>query len=203
MNLDNGPEPAPESTPFPASDSPTINSADGEEPEEFDSWLRQFSAASTAPDDDAPSALETLDVSDRNGSLGESVTDVIRWADLTPDETAETFTRLRTFVHWLVRRYDLKRTTVPPCWFRHGALVEELTALMVAWEASFEEGVSGLGPLGWHERLAMGRTRIETHYRGECQTGHVPSAAPQLDSDEEFEDFLDQLGADEPTKIPT
>ena len=40
------------------------------------------------------------------------------------------------WIRWCVRRYGLDHRTIPPCWYQHGALVEELSALRTGWQAA-------------------------------------------------------------------
>ena len=58
----------------------------------------------------------------------------------------------------------------PDCWWRHGGLVEELSALHTSWVAAYDTVDAGYGPIGWLERFqtAIERWRTGTHYRGSC-----------------------------------
>lgn len=53
----------------------------------------------------------------------------INWWRLDDEERAETLEVLSEWVPELVRRYGLRDSVVPPCWFLHEALVQELLAL--------------------------------------------------------------------------
>lgn len=106
---------------------------------------------------------------------------VVCWRDLDLDETAEELERLHEWVSWLVGRYELTDRLVPDCWWRHGALVEELSALRHAWHASFDAADSGAGPIGWHERFALLRDRIErAWYKGACRGQHLDAPPRNL-----------------------
>lgn len=106
-----------------------------------------------------------------------------------PDEDApEAWDQLRAFVDWLVPRYELNSTVVPACWFRHPVVVEELSALRAAWDASFVvETDGGLGPIGWHERFAVARDRLQKYgYAGECaRSGHIDAPIREVTVDED------------------
>lgn len=112
---------------------------------------------------------------------------ITRWRDLPLDQHPEAWEELRGFVEWLVTRYEVTDNVVPHCWFRHGGLVEELSALRAAWDASFiVETDGGLGPIGWHERFAVARGRLSQAYGGECnRRGHTeqPDVVLHLDED--------------------
>ncbi|MFZ2176557.1 MAG: hypothetical protein WAW17_21460 [Rhodococcus sp. (in: high G+C Gram-positive bacteria)] len=58
------------------------------------------------------------------------------------------------WVEWLRERYDFGRE-IQPCWFQHPALVEELTAAMVAHRASYQETKDPYhhGPAAWHYQV--------------------------------------------------
>lgn len=85
----------------------------------------------------------------------------IDWRRLTPDQAASTWADLDTWVRWLVTRYALDHRDVPPCWYAHGDLVEELTALMTAHQAAFDRTGAATGPSDWHQTLATTRTRLQ------------------------------------------
>ena len=57
-------------------------------------------------------------------------------------------------MEWFTVRYRIPESIVPNCWWKHGHLVEELSALHTAHVAAFDTRDTGFGPIGWHERLA-------------------------------------------------
>ena len=63
------------------------------------------------------------------GLFSEPVPVPVVWSDLSAGEAFDTWTDLAGWVTWLVRRFRLRPREVPPCWFRHAAVIEELTAL--------------------------------------------------------------------------
>ena len=74
------------------------------------------------------------------------------WDALTPHDQARTWRALAAWVGWLRRRYPLAHR-VPLCWWRHPELVEELTALWLAWrDAYVEKGAPLTGGADWHGR---------------------------------------------------
>ena len=80
---------------------------------------------------------------------------------------------VRDFVAWLVERYDLG-DLIPPCWWAHGAFVEELTALMTAWNSAYgQQGAKAGEPIHWHEQFDAARKRLAAWDRMGCaQRGH-------------------------------
>lgn len=138
----------------------------------------------------APSDPDLAEDSGGFPSLEELVTDraaakalepgatIVCWRELEEEEARRELVRLAGWVRWFAVRYALTADTVPPCWDRHPALVEELAALRSAWEASFSPDDAGHGPIGWHERMWLALTRIRSWYRGECSSGHIAPYAP-------------------------
>jgi hypothetical protein len=98
---------------------------------------------------------------------------VINWRTLLPDEAPEAWTDLGEWVSWFSRRYNLPTRKIPLCWYKHGALVEELSALHTAWLVSYDSLDAGYGPIGFHERLAAALPRLASWYNGECHNGHT------------------------------
>lgn len=84
----------------------------------------------------------------------------ILWAAHTPESCRHLFEDLELWVTWLVDHYSLDRRFVPECWARHWELVEELSALHLAWEGAYATTAHADAALTWHERLALARTRL-------------------------------------------
>ena len=95
------------------------------------------------------------------------------WATLTPDETAAELAALAHWVGWLRGRYLLDHRTVPDCWDHHDDLVEELSALRIAWLHAYNGGARADAPLTWHTQLHTARTRLaDTVAMTGCRPGH-------------------------------
>jgi len=58
------------------------------------------------------------------------------WRELDDADTARLWAELAQWVLWLRHRYQLG-SRIPACWWRHEAVVEELTALMAAHTAAY------------------------------------------------------------------
>lgn len=84
---------------------------------------------------------------------------------------------LDLWVTWLVERYRLDHRTVPPCWTQHSELIEELSALHLAWQGAFYTSAPADAPLNWHERFAAARLRIGDW---QSRTGCRPDAHREL-----------------------
>jgi hypothetical protein len=66
------------------------------------------------------------------------------------------------WVDWLVSRYQLGHV-IPPCWWAHGPMVEELSALETAWRGAYSyNGVAPDSGVIWHEHLARCLARLHS-----------------------------------------
>lgn len=104
---------------------------------------------------------------------GEPGQPVVRWTDLSAPAAADTWPRLRGWVDWLRRRYALDPKTLPGCWYAHGALVEELTALWTAHTAAYAADAHPASPASWHDTLARTLPRLRDWAD---RTGCTPAA---------------------------
>jgi len=78
------------------------------------------------------------------------------WRDIGPVGAAMLWKRLALWVGWLRARYPLAEQ-LPACWWRHPELVEELTALYLAWRAAYTDPAAQLtAPADWHDRWLPG-----------------------------------------------
>jgi hypothetical protein len=117
---------------------------------------------------------------------------VISWRTLEDADAPQVWTELRDWVIWFTRRYNFPIRKIPPCWYKHGPLVEELSALHTAWLVSYDSLDAGYGPIGWHERLAVAIPRLAAWYNGECHNGHTE--LPQNVDDAVPSDWADWIG---------
>lgn len=96
----------------------------------------------------------------------------ICWAAHTRAGQELLFEDLDTWVTWLVDHYTLDGRVVPQCWQQHWELIEELSALHLAWEGAFATTGGADAPLAWHERFGHARTRLaEWAARTGCRPG--------------------------------
>jgi hypothetical protein len=102
---------------------------------------------------DLVSRLE--DVEARSVSAGRAPTSWC-WRTIGPHGAEELWRQLTDWVDWIRTRYPLARK-VPPCWADHPELVEELTALYVAWQHAYEDTDAPLtAAADWHDRWLPG-----------------------------------------------
>ena len=95
----------------------------------------------------------------------------INWAALNGADAAERWGLLVDWTNWLRERYQLHER-VPSCWYTHGALIEELTALRTAWIGAVLDPQARLDdPTRWHELLERTLDRIRQWDRTGCNDG--------------------------------
>ncbi len=67
---------------------------------------------------------------------------------------------LRSWVDWMITTWQLRTADVPPCWWRHSHLLQELYALWCMYQLAFNPTDSGQGPIAFAERFALARGRL-------------------------------------------
>ena len=83
-------------------------------------------------------AVDTLIELVQRGPAGDAGPNRWAWRYATAELAGALWTELKDFVEWLNSRYSLdSERQVPPCWYRHPVAVEELTALMCAWQSVY------------------------------------------------------------------
>ena len=139
-------------------------------------------------DDDPDAAAVNAMIEDLLGRVPRPIT----WSRLTAEQADQTWLALDEWVRWLVTRYALDHRDVPPCWYAHGDLVEELTALMTAHQGAYDRAGPATGPADWHQVFANTRTRLQLWAaRTGCrQAQHRPPTPPAWASDPAPEDYL-------------
>lgn len=96
------------------------------------------------------------------------------WRTLGPHGTQELWAQLTAWVDWLRARYPLARR-IPDCWSQHPEIVEELTALWLAWTAAYETTDPPLtAAADWHDRWLPGLLHRLEHgpFALDCTNGH-------------------------------
>lgn len=105
----------------------------------------------------------------------------VNWRALSVADAQHAWDDLTEWVDWLAGHYDLPVSVIPTCWFGHGALVEELSALHTAWQAAYTVATrSPTAGVEWHTQFGHARRRLAdwiTTVAGECSHGraHAPS----------------------------
>lgn len=100
-----------------------------------------------------------------------------RWRDLPQESMPEVWRWLRGWVDWLVEAHRVPGEEIPPCWFRHQDIVEELWGAANAEAQAWEATTPTMTPMtAWHFHLRMMRDRLKGKAK-ECVAGgkHVPA----------------------------
>lgn len=115
---------------------------------------------------------------DRNGSSEAIAAHIVNWRTLRGETIHLEWEALRSFVEWFTFRYEISHSVVPVCWWKHGPLVEELSALLTAHTVSFDSRDTGLGPIQFQDYVHSSFARLRRAYGGECNSGHDPARPP-------------------------
>jgi hypothetical protein len=105
---------------------------------------------------------------------------VVCWKELDDELVESELVRLADWVDWLVERYCLDHKTIPPCWARHGALTEELSAIRTLWEVCYTGDAAPADPATFHRELdaTLRRLREWSSIRGGSRTEHRDDTPP-------------------------
>lgn len=137
-------------------------------------------ATSTRPARDRPPTRE--DPSDQPERPG-----TIPWELLGASDYRAALTDLGSWLAWLVPTYRIPPSVVPPCWFLHAGLIEELGHLWTGWQVT-RHPESGMGMVGldWdgHRDRATGRLRELVATAGCNGTTHSAKPGPALNRDD-------------------
>jgi hypothetical protein len=105
------------------------------------------------------------------------------WRDLGPKAEEELWSLLRDWVGWLRSRYPLAQK-IPPCWPEHPEIVEELTALWLAWQYAYSNADAPLtAAADWHDRWLPGLLHRLQHgpLAVDCSEAHRSRPARSYD----------------------
>jgi hypothetical protein len=120
------------------------------------------------------------------------------WPSLPAADLAEEWAELRKWVEQFVDRFNLGIDRVPPCWYRHNALVEALSALRDHETASYAQTGSPTGPTDWFRAFRETEARlIEWSARTGCDARqHRPEQPREWRTDHEQWAAFTQSAAD-------
>lgn len=109
------------------------------------------------------------------------------WHALTGREAAAAWTALTGWVDWLRLRYQLE-DAIPDCWYRHGAIVDELDALRAAWTSAYLSPNRGATDAAfWLEQLGRALPRLREFDRYGCASGQHRDDQPSRDGSSALE----------------
>jgi hypothetical protein len=118
----------------------------------------------------------------------------VSWKDLSREERDALWTEFVVWVLWLADRYEVTNDQLPrDCWWMHGAVVEELTALWTSHQSAYAtEEDAGSAPYLWQDAWSRAIERIGRLWLGgTCRNGqHRPRHRQPWIGDEPY---LDQI----------
>lgn len=129
----------------------------------------------------------------------------VDWWKLDRLERAETLSTLADFVPELVRRFLLPDAVVPPCWYRHEPLIQELLGLFqLRQQANFLESAPATAPNDFHLQMfaywvprmrahvAITSCNTAEHYEGKPPAWSVPGEAMSATWRTQVDEFVDE-----------
>lgn len=118
------------------------------------------------------------------------------WRYATGGARAKLWQHISGYVEWINHRYFAEDHTryIPACWYRHGAVVEELTGMWAAWfAASYDHRGPTADVADYHRRFFWpGLAEIQRHISGCRDRGHQEHVPVDLSPDEGLEGFIDR-----------
>jgi len=112
---------------------------------------------------------------------GEPVLPEWSWVGLDPGVRAERLRELHQWVTWLVDIYEVPTGQLPDCWYRHGSMTADLTALRAGWTAAYlDPEAEPDRPSRWHDTLERTLRRVRDWDRHGC--GRSGSHTEQTDT---------------------
>ena len=105
------------------------------------------------------------------------------WQAMSAARAADAWRALVEWVDELVERYALDET-IPVCWYSHGAMLEELHALHVAWLGAYTgRGGQPSDRAVWHDLFARTLMRLRDWNRHGCAAGTHRGEQPLAPTD--------------------
>ena len=86
----------------------------------------------------------------------------IHWPSLTAPERDRRMVQLEEWVDQLIARFALDTRVVPPCWPRHNAMVETLSALRDHERASYHQAAPPTAAVDWLRAFRDVETLLRT-----------------------------------------
>lgn len=109
----------------------------------------------------------------------------LNWRDLPATDAAAAWAQLRAWVDWFRFEFGYDHRVVPPCWYRHPALVNLLAALRDHWTHAYDRLASAAAASEWHRALLVLEPRLrDWASRSGCTIGaHRPDVIADYPDD--------------------
>lgn len=123
-----------------------------------------------------------------------SISTPLFWAALPPNRADAEWRSLRRWVEEFAARFSIDSRTIPPCWYRHNAMVEALSALRDHETASYEHAAGKDAGVAFIRATTDIAHFLRDHAaRTGCNaSGHRPDMTSRTATDEEdWQSFVD------------
>ncbi len=84
----------------------------------------------------------------------------LEWRSIRAADASAQWERLRDWVNWFRIEFAFDHRVVPPCWYRHRALVQVLSALRDDWLVAYDPLSNRDGAAAWHRSLMLLEQRL-------------------------------------------
>jgi hypothetical protein len=84
----------------------------------------------------------------------------LNWREVRSGDARGRWSELRAWVEWFRGEFAFDHRVVPPCWYRHPALVNLLSALRDRWLCSYDPLNTPVGSSDWHLSLLQLEPRL-------------------------------------------
>lgn len=84
----------------------------------------------------------------------------VNWRTVSSADAQAQWSALRDWVDWFRAEFGYDHRVVPPCWYRHRALVHLLAALRDHWRVAYDPLNTAAGAAEWHRSLMQLETRL-------------------------------------------
>ena len=75
------------------------------------------------------------------------------WRAVSASDAPKRWAELREWVDWFREEFGYDHRVVPPCWYRHRALANLLTAIRDHWSAAYDTRGAKAAAAEWHRSL--------------------------------------------------
>lgn len=118
------------------------------------------------------------------------------WRRVSGADAPAKWQELRDWVDWFRAEFAYDHRVVPPCWYRHMALVHVLSALRDHWLVAYDEMNNAAAASEWHRALIPLEQRLRdwASRTGCTASAHRPDVVASYPDD--AEDFKERIELD-------
>lgn len=111
----------------------------------------------------------------------------VNWRAVASGEAELRWSALREWVEWFRLEFGFDHRVVPPCWYRHRALVNVLSALRDHWLSGYDPMNAASGASEWHRVLNQLEPRLRdwAARTGCTASAHRPDLVAEYPDDRE------------------